>query len=181
MDIVIRELMAEDQHIKIDLDNSFVVDSVAVVSCIEQLFSYTVKEVPTYIKEYPEDTIIKDYSEFIDNPKQIIYLAFLGEKVVGQIILKKSWNHYAYIDYIIVDSQYRRDGIGQKLIEQAKYWARTGGMPGISLETQNINVKACKFYDRCGFKIGGIDNYLYKGLDQQSKEIAIYWYLLFEE
>lgn len=55
---------------------------------------------------------------------------------------------------------------------------KDGGMAGIMLETQNNNVRACKFYESCGFVIGGFDSYFYKGLDNESDEIAIYWYLL---
>lgn len=48
-------------------------------------------------------------------------------------------------------------------------------MPGIMLETQNNNVAACKFYEKCGF-----DFLVYKGLDMQNDEVALYWYLHFE-
>jgi streptothricin acetyltransferase len=47
------------------------------------------------------------------------------------------------------------------------------------LETQNINVAACLFYQRCGFTLGGFDRYLYRGLDPSTEEVALYWYLLF--
>ena len=40
-------------------------------------------------------------------------------------------------------------------------------MPGIMLETQNNNVAACKFYEKCGFVIGGFDFLVYKGLIRQ--------------
>lgn len=53
-------------------------------------------------------------------------------------------------------------------------------MPGIMLETQNNNVAACKFYEKCGFVIGGFDFLVYTGLDKTSDEVAIYWYLHFE-
>ena len=40
-------------------------------------------------------------------------------------------------------------------------------MPGIMLETQNNNVAACKFYEKCGFVIGGFDFLGYKGWIRQ--------------
>ncbi|GED59584.1 hypothetical protein BFO01nite_37160 [Brevibacillus formosus] len=68
----------------------------------------------------------------------------------------------------------------KKLIEQAKRWMKDGGMTGIMLETQNNNVRACNFYESCGFVIGGFDSYVYRGLDKDSDEIAIYWYLMLD-
>jgi streptothricin acetyltransferase len=54
-------------------------------------------------------------------------------------------------------------------------------MPGMMLETQTNNVGACKLYESCGFQIGGIDSFLYKGLGRDPHEVAIFWYLLFDE
>jgi ribosomal protein S18 acetylase RimI-like enzyme len=59
-------------------------------------------------------------------------------------------------------------------------WARDKGCPGMMLETQNNNVAACRFYESCGFELGGFDAYLYKGLNRTTDEIALYWYLMFE-
>ena len=53
-------------------------------------------------------------------------------------------------------------------------------MPGIMLETQNNNVAACKFYEKCGFVIGGFDFLIYKGLDMKNDEVAMYWYFHFK-
>ncbi|MGD2076892.1 MAG: GNAT family N-acetyltransferase, partial [Chloroflexota bacterium] len=64
---------------------------------------------------------------------------------------------------------------------QAKQWARQKQFPGIMLETQNNNVQACRFYESCGFQIGGFDNMLYRGLDSSTDEVAIYYYFHFED
>ncbi|WP_054026811.1 GNAT family N-acetyltransferase [Bacillus sp. FJAT-28004] len=185
MYIFIREMMAGEQDMQIDLDGSFTVDSTLVLSLIGPRIEYMVKEIPSYKKNYSDDEHLEeetdtDNSRYIDNPDQIIYLAFVGDQVVGQIILKRNWNKYAYIEDIKVDTNYRRYGVGRKLIEQAKSWAMASGLPGIMLETQSNNVRACKFYESCGFVIGGFDLQVYKGIDKQSNEIAIYWYLMFE-
>lgn len=49
------------------------------------------------------------------------------------------------------------------------------------LETQNNYVRACKFYEDSGFKIGGFDNYLYRGQKANTDVVAIFWYFHFEE
>lgn len=79
-----------------------------------------------------------------------------------------------------MDKKYRTLGVGKRLVDQAKQWAKEINMPGIMLETQNNNVTACKFYEKCGFVIGGFDFLVYKGLDMTNDEVAIYWYFHFE-
>lgn len=182
MGILIRELRTGDDLSVIDIDGSFIVDSTLVLQLMEQRIGYTVKEIPlrnkNYDDEQSEGIAAEDYSNYIDNPHQIIYLALINDQVVGQIVLKRHWNNYVYVEDIKVDKQYRGCGIGRELIGQAKRWAKDGGMPGIMLETQNNNVRACKFYESCGFVIGGFDSYVYKGLNKETDEIAIYWYLM---
>lgn len=185
MDIVIRELMPGYKDSWFDIDSSFTVDSTLVLSLTDQQIGYTVKEIPSYKKSYSQEQYEEEkdeveYSKYIKNPEQIIYLAFIGNKAVGYIILRKNWNKYAYVEDIRVDKHYRRHGVGRKLIEQAVCWAKAGSMPGIMLETQSNNVKACKFYESCGFVIGGFDFQIYKGIHKHSDEIAIFWYLMFE-
>ncbi len=62
-------------------------------------------------------------------------------------------------------------------MDKAIDWAKKNNMVGIMLETQDNNVDACLFYQKCGFKLGGFDKYLYNGLGNPNKEIALYWYL----
>ncbi|KEK22878.1 GNAT family N-acetyltransferase [Bacillus gaemokensis] len=188
MDILIRKMEVADLNKLPEVDDSFSIDSMLVLSLAkaDKRIEYTVKEIPSYEKSYSEDIYNEDqeedldYSRYIDNPNQIIFLAFVNDRMVGQIILKRNWNSYAYVEDIKVDKQFRQLGVGRKLIERAKNWAQAGEMPGIMLETQNNNVSACRFYESCGFIIGGFDFLVYKGINEQSDEVAIYWYLRFE-
>ncbi|WP_028775503.1 GNAT family N-acetyltransferase [Shimazuella kribbensis] len=183
MDIIIKEQLAEDEHKPINIDGSFTVDGVLVLSLQNNQITYTVQQVPPFEKSYADEVpeeIDEDDSDDSDDLERIVYLAIAGDRVVGQIKLKRNWNKYAYIEEILVDKQYRGLNIGKKLIQQAIQWAKVGKMPGIMLETQNNNVAACKFYESCGFVLGGFDAFVYKGLDQTNNEIALYWYLVFE-
>ncbi|KFN04586.1 GNAT family N-acetyltransferase [Bacillus clarus] len=186
MSLLIRKLEMNDFYNFPEIDDSFTVNAqlVLFVSKVNHRIEYTVEEVPSYEKSYVEDRYNKDeelaYNEYINNPNQVIYIALLHNQIVGVMVLKKNWNRYAYIEDIKVDKEYRTLGIGRKLVEQAKLWAKDGEMPGIMLETQNNNVAACKFYEKCGFVIGGFDYLVYKGINEQTDEIAIYWYFHFE-
>jgi len=95
--------------------------------------------------------------------------------------MRKNWNKYAYIEDIAVDVMFRRRGIGKELISEAMRWAQERHLAGIMLETQNNNVGACKFYESCGFQLKGFDTYLYKGINSRTDEVALFWYLVFDE
>lgn len=183
--MVIRELREEDVPDWNGFDDSFTVDSELVLSLKGRQIEFTVREVAAYTKSYDDEqdseSVEEDYSDYIGNANQIVYLAWSDNEVVGRIVLKRNWNHYALIEDIAVDKSFRSHGIGRKLMDQAKWWAKNGGMPGIMLETQSNNVSACKFYQSCGFAIGGMDFHLYRGMNKGSNEAAIFWYFMFED
>ena len=124
-------------------------------------------------KLYPNDEI--EYSNYIGNPDRIIYMAYIDNQCVGQIRLRRNWNNYCYIEDIAVGRQYRGMGIGKNLINAAILWAKNGEMPGLMLETQDINLAACRFYHRCGFELGAVDIMLYRNC-LNSDEKAMFWY-----
>ncbi len=132
-------------------------------------------EIP-YEKWYPNDEL--DYSEYIDNPDKIVYMAYVGNQCIGQIRLRRNWNQYCYIEDIAVSRQYRGMGLGRRLIDIAIQWAKNGGMRGLMAETQDTNLAACRFYHRCGFVLGGVDIMLYRNCSN-SDEKALLWYKLF--
>lgn len=65
-------------------------------------------------------------------------------------------------------------------------WFGWGGMcgcwgpAGLALETQDNNLQACRFYQRMGFRLGGVNTMLYKNFRKPVRdETALFWYLLF--
>lgn len=82
-------------------------------------------------------------------------------------------------DDFVVEAQYRGQGAGQALLHRAVEWAQSKGLPGIMLETQDINVPACRFYERFGFILAGFDRLLYQVTLPGADEVALFWYLLF--
>ena len=160
-------------------DGLFIIDSKLNLNLIDNEISYTIEKTEVSEKRYGEWE--EDYKSYIDNDHKTIYLAYIDKRVVGQIVLKKNWNNYAFIEDIRVDLNHRKASIGKMLICFAKDWAAAKNLPGIMLETQNNNVRACRFYESCGFKIGGFDKMLYKGINNENDEIAIYYYYIFNE
>lgn len=142
-------------------------------------WSYTEELLETsYLKTYQVED--EDYSTYIDNEDKVIFLAYSNEECVGQIVLKKDWNQYAFVEDICVSGGERGKGVGTALIENAIVWAKSNGLGGLALETQDNNVLACRFYAKCGFVIGAVNTMLYKNFQKpDADEVAILWYSKF--
>jgi ribosomal protein S18 acetylase RimI-like enzyme len=176
MTIIVCELNEQNIQDVNKCDGTFTVDSKIILQAEKDDIRYTVVSVLPYQKRYPSDEI--DYTTYLAKPDKTIYFAYMDRQLAGQIILRKNWNQYAYVEDIAVDIHFRKCGVGRTLVAEAIDWAKTKLLAGIMLETQNNNVAACRFYERCGFKLGGFDRYLYKGISKNTEEIALYWYLL---
>jgi len=58
-----------------------------------------------------------------------------------------------------VHPDYRGKGVGKHLFQAAVAWARSRGARQLKIETQNVNVPACKFYKGMGCRLGKIGTY----------------------
>jgi dTDP-4-amino-4,6-dideoxy-D-galactose acyltransferase len=86
-----------------------------------------------------------------------IFAYYIENSVSGMITLTKK-NNIGIISLIGVDSNFRGQKIGQKLIEQTKNYFKQQNIFKIDVVTQLDNQTACNFYKKCGFKISKIEN-----------------------
>ncbi len=176
-DVIIQPLTAANQADLNRCDNAFTVEAELHLTAGDGRISYTAEPVTPYVKRYsPEVCDAQTYSE---KPDHAAWLAYVDGRIAGQILVHENWNRFAIIWDIAVDPPFRRRGIGQRLIAEAVAWARGRDLPGMMLETQHINAAACRLYERCGFVLGGFDACLYRGVMPGTREIALFWYLLF--
>lgn len=159
------------------VDSTFVVDSKLIISLSDNKFSFITEPVTPYEKRYGHENF--DYSQYINNKSKTVFFAFENEILAGQIILFTKWNDYACIDDIRIAKDYRRKGIGKALMQKAIEWSKENNFFGMEVETQDVNVKACLFYEKCGFTLGAVDMFRYKSSPIEKNEIALSWYLLF--
>lgn len=176
-DIITRQLDISNRADLNRCDNSFTAEAELCLHAEDGRISYTVRPVPPYVKRYGPE--VYDAAAYISQSDHVAWLAYVGGQLAGQILVHENWNRFAIIWDIAVDPPYRRHGVGRRLIEQAIRWARERGLPGVMLETQHINVPACRLYESCGFVLGGFDGYLYRSVMPGTREIALFWYLLF--
>jgi ribosomal protein S18 acetylase RimI-like enzyme len=156
-------------------DNSFLVEKKLRFHARDDEIGYSLAPANRFLKRYPAEEL--DYASYINNPEKVVFFAYAEGQLAGQIILRKNWNGFAYVEDIAVDSYFRRQGIGKRLMEKAVEWAESKQLPGITLETSNVNVPACQFYEHFGFKLGGFDRFLYQATMPGTEEVAMYWYL----
>ena len=130
----------------------------------------------SYMKVYPNDSC--DYAAYIDNSDKTVFFAYSGKECIGQIILKRDWNRYAFIEDIWVAKSARGQGVGTSLIQKAIEWAKNSDLNGLALETQDNNLLACRFYAKCGFVIGAVNTMIYRNFSDD-EEFAVFWYLQF--
>jgi GNAT superfamily N-acetyltransferase len=67
----------------------------------------------------------------------------------------------------------RGRGAGAALFRAAEAWARGRGCGWMKIETQNINVGACRFYARMGCELGAVHRFAYPDLPH---EVQLLWY-----
>lgn len=176
MNINIRQMDSQSLDQVDGFNRNSMVNSHLTLRIQDNNISYSIIPVEPYKKILTVDA--EDYTTFIDNPQKVIFFADADGKPAGQIKLVPWWNKFAYIEELTVDTEFRGKGVGRALMIRAIEWAKQHNFPGLTLETQDNNVPACRFYEKCGFVLGGFDLYAYKKLDNAS-EIALYWYLIF--
>jgi GNAT superfamily N-acetyltransferase len=71
-----------------------------------------------------------------------------------------------------VRPEWRSRGVGTALFAQAERWARAQGCDLLEVETQNVNVAACRLYARAGCEVCGVDRDAYEAFPD---EVRIDW------
>jgi phage shock protein A len=67
----------------------------------------------------------------------------------------------------------RGRGVGAALFRAAEAWALARGASWLKIETQNVNVPACRFYARRGCTLGAIHRFAYPALPEEAQ---LLWY-----
>jgi GNAT superfamily N-acetyltransferase len=89
------------------------------------------------------------------------------------LVMQEEWDDLAVLWDLRVSPAVRRCGVASALFATAEQWARARGCRRIKIETQNINVPACKFYANRGCELGAIHRFAYPELPE---EIQLLWY-----
>ncbi len=98
-----------------------------------------------------------------------MFIAEVGEDVIGVIGVIHNHNLHdgfvTYIEHVVIDENYRKQGYGAMLLEFAEKRAKEEGCDQIELDVDENESQIEEFYLRNGYKISG--RYLYKDLDTE--------------
>lgn len=101
--------------------------------------------------------------------------AYWDNQLVGLALADvQHWNRSMQIHELHVLAAYQGQGIGRKLLEALALNAREADLRIMVCETQNTNVPALRFYQKCGFQLEALDLSLYSNADSESGEIALF-------
>ena len=189
MVIQIRAIGVDEYALYDAIPNHFEVRTVFQVVALEgglgglQLVEQAVEP---YVKVYENDGPTAWAQEF-DLQDWRIFVAFDGETPVGgaAVALNTSvypMDHFQRKDLAVlcdirVHPDARGRGIGAQLFRYGADWARSQGYGQFGLETQSINVPACRFYAKQGCTLGAIHRYGYAGVPDVAHEAMLLWYL----
>jgi GNAT superfamily N-acetyltransferase len=121
------------------------------------------------------------YKRF-DTSKWLMLGAYVDNRRVGGavvafntpgIIMLEGRRDLAVLWDVRVSPDYQRRGVGTALFREAETRARERGCRHLKIETQNINVPACRFYLSQGCVLGGINRFAYPEFPE---EIQLLWY-----
>jgi ribosomal protein S18 acetylase RimI-like enzyme len=137
-----------------------------------------------YVKDY--DAIEAEsparWPERFDVSKWEFLAAYSGGVRVGgaalafdaaRIHMSEGREDLAVLWDIRVAPEARARGVGSALFRASEMRAAARGCRQLKVETQNINVPACRFYARQGCALGAINRFAYPGLPD---EIQLLWY-----
>ncbi|UCH42657.1 MAG: GNAT family N-acetyltransferase [Dehalococcoidales bacterium] len=143
---------------------------------------------PPYIKDYDKDNGEGPtrFPKVFDISNWAIFLAWKDNNPVGGATLAfrtpgvnmlNGRDDLAALWDLRIHPDYRRSGIGTKLFTEAVKWSEEKGCHQLKVETQNINVPACRFYVRQGCRLGEINRYAYASEPSIAHETMLIWYL----
>lgn len=128
-----------------------------------------------YIKDY--DAIAGEHPtqwpmRFADRRWTLLLAYADGAHVGGTVVVSSEESEHATIWDIRVAPLLRRAGVGSALFRRAEEWARQQACRALEVETQSVNVPACRFYERQGCLLHAANRSAYSAFPD---ELQLIW------
>ena len=136
-----------------------------------------------YVKDY--DAIgdgPRDWAGRFDTSQWVLFLSRAEARAVGgatvalgtaELDVLENRRDLPILWDIRVAPAFRGRGIGRALVEAAETWALARGCRELMVETQNINVPACRFYESLGFQLRVVREHAYPDCPGETQML---WY-----
>ena len=101
------------------------------------------------------------FEDMLSEPKVMVIVAEVNDKVIGYLTLNFNRSlldagDTAIIGELVVTEKERGKGLGRLLVDYAIEISKHSGCSEVGVGTEFGNMKAQKFYDKCGFKALGL-------------------------
>lgn len=198
MDLRIKIIEADSLAEYAKIPMKFLVKSIFLVEEIDNgLGGLRFREEPVaepYIKDYDsyEDLYTDDsecgpesWPKHFDITDWHIFMAYDEKVPVGgaaiaynteDVHMLEGRSDLAVLWDIRVHPDHGDKGIGTFLFNHAVRWAKEKGCSQLRIETQNVNVPACRFYVKQGCHLDQIHRHAYRGHPRVANEIMLIWY-----
>lgn len=139
---------------------AFEVSAVLDVAHARRQFTLTERQLATpWVKDYDaiHANAPRNWTDRFRLEEWGLFAAQFGGNWIGGVAVAPDATlapHFGLGDAVLWDLRvapsHRGRGIGRALFAAAEQWARSRARSAIVAETQNVNVAACRLYERCG-------------------------------
>ena len=115
---------------------------------------------PNSFKEYDYPSVLEAIRSFLDREELLSFIVYLQEEPIGYATLfEKKYEENQYrksytsivIDQMCVKKEFRRKGVGSRLVSTIRDFAKQQGIDKLELSVWNQNEEAKSFYKGMGF------------------------------
>ena len=112
--------------------------------------------------------------EELSNPLAVFRVALLDGKIAGYVGMHHIVDE-GYITNVAVFPQYRRMGVGTKLIKALIKYAKANDLTMLTLEVRVSNEGAIALYEKLGFEDEGVRPDFYRDPDEDARIMTRYF------
>ncbi|MBR6308705.1 MAG: ribosomal protein S18-alanine N-acetyltransferase [Lachnospiraceae bacterium] len=113
----------------------------------------------------------EDFQGLIEDNNSIYLVILSDDRVVGAA--GYTFNGFdGYINNVVIDVDYRGQGLGRVLLQELLRVGRKNGVPEFTLEVRASNVPAIKLYESLGFKSEGRRKNFY---ERPTEDAEVMW------
>lgn len=116
---------------------------------------------PDSMTDSDEATLLNSLRSILQQDDAVIFVADAGGTLVGlaEVYLRHDEPHpliithrYGYLQSLIVSAQFRRSGIGRRLVAASHEWAKERGATEMQLDSWEFREGPLHFYEHLGYR-----------------------------
>lgn len=114
--------------------------------------------------DLPQSWTARRVANHIRSANSVVVTASDNDVIAGFAVMHFA-DDSAHLNLLAVEPDYRRHGIGRRLIRWLEESSRVAGVQFISLEVRSSNHRALRFYSELGYRETGVVPGYYSGVD----------------